>query len=439
MSRQYRTSGNKKASRTRRQQRRAPTKRRKQAQAAAAEIQMPLDRDELIRLSQDSLHTFAVEMGLTIAGRLLEDEVEQLCGARYQHQQGRIYTRFGRQGGVVTLAGQKLSLDRPRVRRSDGRGEAELPVYATLQRPEAMPESALRRMVRGVSCRDYEQVIDLACDGFGVKRSSVSRSFVRASAAAVKQLAQRRFDGLRFAALLIDGVEYAGETMIVALGILADGQKRVLGLRQGATENAEVVASLLEELRERGVATAQPTLFVLDGSKALAAGVKRVWGRNAVIQRCQVHKKRNVLAHVPEEHREEIERDLHLAWSQTDHEAARAQLQHLVRRLRQISPDAAASLAEGLDETITVLRLRVPQTLRKTLKSTNPIESALDVVRTVTQRVKRWRSGDMRQRWCVAGLLRAEEKFKRVKGHKQIPQLLAALDAELLDTKRRTG
>lgn len=404
-----------------------------------AALQLPLDREALVRMAQESLHTFAVEIGLTIAGRLLEDEAERLCGRRYQRNPERRHTRFGRQSGVVTLAGQKLPIRRPRVRRTDGSGESELPTYALLQREEAMPEAALRRMVRGVSCRDYEQVVDVAREGFGVKKSSVSRSFVRASSEAVQQLAARSFDGTRFMAILIDGVEYAGEMMVVALGINVEGYKQVLGLRQGATENAEVVTSLLEELRERGVASNQPTLFVLDGSKALAAGVKRVWGRHAIIQRCQVHKQRNVMAHVPEEYADEIAADLCGAWSQTDAAAADAQLQRLVRRLRQISPDAAASLEEGLDETITVIRLQVPGLLRKTLKSTNPIESALDIVTTLTRRVKRWRDGNMRQRWCAAGLLRAEEKFRRVKGYRQIPQLLAALDAQLIDTKRKTG
>jgi putative transposase len=439
MSDQYRRQSRQKARRKKTRKAGRGRPRSGSVPAVAGEVQLPLDREELVRLAQDSLHTFAVEMGLAIAGRLLEDEVERLCGPRYQRTEERTHTRFGRQPGVVTLAGQKLSLPRPRVRHTDGSGEAELEIYSVLQREDAMPEAALRRMVCGVSCRDYEKVVDVAREGFGVKKSSVSRSFVRASAEAVQKLAERRYQDVRFAAIMIDGVDYAGQMMVVALGLTAGGEKRVLGLRQGATENTEVVTSLLEELRERGVATDQPTLFVLDGAKALHAAVKRVWGRLAVIQRCQVHKKRNVMAHVPQEHRDEVERDLHDAWSETNYEAAKAKLQRLVRRLRQISPDAAASLAEGLEETITIIRLKVPELLGKTLKSTNPIESALDVVTNLTRRVKRWRDGDMRQRWCAAGLLRAEEKFNRVKGYKQIPQLLAALDAQLLDTKRQTG
>jgi transposase-like protein len=340
---------------------------------------------------------------------------------------------------VVTLAGQKLPVNRPRVRGARGGAEVELDTYALLQREEAMPSAVLRRMVNGVSCRNYEQVVDLACEGFGVQRSSVSRSFVRASSEAIRQLVERTFFGTRFAAIMIDGLEYAGETLVVALGITAEGQKLALGLRQGATENAEVVTSLLEELRERGVATDQPTLFVLDGSKALAAGVRRVWGDKAILQRCQVHKKRNVLAHVPEAHAAEVARDLQDAWGEKNYDAAWAKLQRLKKRLAAISPDAAASLAEGLEETITVIRLKLPEALAKTLKSTNPIESAIDIVRTLTARVKRWRDGDMKLRWCSAGLLRAEKKFRRLKGYRQIPQLIAALDSQLLDTRRKTG
>jgi putative transposase len=421
------------------ERKRAKCAHRRAARQERREVQLWLDREETIRLAQEALHAFAVEMGLRVAGKLLEDEVERLCGPRYRWQADRVASRYGRQPGVITLAGQKVGVERPRARYSDGRGEVSLETYALLQRDEALPEACLKRMVRGVSTRDYEGVVDLAREGFAVKKSSVSRGFVRASAAAVKELATRRFDGVRFAAVFIDGVEYAGETMVVALGMTAEGTKRVLGLRQGATENAEVVTSLLEELQERGLDTSLPTLFVLDGAKALRAAVRRVWGRQAVIQRCQVHKKRNVRAHLAEEHHAELNRRLGTAWSETNYEQALSQLQGTVRWLERLSPDAAASLREGLEETITVIRLGVPNLLRKTLASTNPIESALDVVRTLTRRVKRWRAGDMRRRWSTAGLLRAEQKFNRVQGYRQIPQLLAALDATLLDNKSKAG
>jgi putative transposase len=215
----------------------------------------------------------------------------------------------------------------------------------------------------------------------------------------------------------------------VAMGISEDGTKRMLGLRQGATENAVVCTELLEDLRERGLDTTRPTLLVLDGSKALHGAARRTWGQNAVIQRCQVHKKRNVKAHVPEKHLSELDQRLGAAYEETDYEAAKQSLEGTAKWLSRINPDAAASLREGLEETLTVVRLGVSSALRRTLATTNPIESALSVTRRVTARVTRWRDGDMRKRWCAAGLLRAEAKFRRVKGRRAMPTLLKALES----------
>jgi transposase-like protein len=408
-----------------------------------AAIQLPLCREELMALMQDSLASFATEMGLRIASKLLEDEVDRRCGPRYEHRADRELTRYGRQRGVVMLAGQKLPIDRPRVRSSDGQGDVKLETYDLLKREEAMPEACLRRMVRGVSTRDYEDVIDLATQGFGVKRSSVSRGFVKATAQEIQALAERRFDGMRFVAVFIDGQEYASETMVVALGVTEQGEKRILGLRQGATENAEVVASLLEDLRERGLDTSVATLFVLDGAKALHAAVKRVFGKRAVIQRCQVHKARNVKAHLAEKHHDQLATQLAAAYSETSYERALESLQTTAAWLGRLSPAAAASLREGMEETLTVVKLGVPELLRRTLATTNPVESALSVTVKVTGRVKRWRDGDMRLRWCTAGLLRAEERFRRVKGHKQLPLLVAVLERlanpQPLDERKKTA
>lgn len=404
--------------------------------------QFPSTHVEFLSLAQESLHSFALDLGVLFAGRLLEDEVTVLCGPRYERNRERGATRYGHQPGVVSLAGQKVSVLRPRVRSVSPHGtrsEVELPLYRAMQRPESMPEACLKRMVRRVSCRDYEGVVDVAQEGFGVKKSSVSRGFVRASADAVRALAERRWDGVRFLAVFIDGIEYAGETLVVALGLDAQGHKHVLGVREGATENALVVTALLEELVERGLHTTQPMLFVLDGAKALAAAVKRVCGRQALIQRCQVHKQRNVKAHLAEAHHAELERRLHTAYAQTDYDQAVSLLEDAVHWLKRINPAAAASLQEGLEETVSVVRLQLPEKLRRTLATTNPIESALSVVRDLTSRVKRWRDGDMRLRWCATGLLRAEEKFRRIKGHRELPQLITALDALLLDAKARAG
>jgi transposase-like protein len=412
----------------------------RQAVAASRELQLPLDVEALLELTREALSSFAVEMGLRVAQCLLEDEVTQRCGQRHERVPGRNETRFGHQRGFVTLAGQKASIEKPRVRRTDGGGEVELERYALLQSPDAMPQSALNHLVHGVSTRRYEQVVQQAQAGFGVKKSSVSRGFVRASAVEVQRLAERRFEGERFAVIFIDAQPYAGEMMVVALGITTSGEKRLLGLRQGATENAVVVASLLEELRERGVRTDVPTLFVLDGAKALSAAVVRVWGKFAVIQRCQVHKRRNVEAHLSDHHHQELRTRLNAAYHEQSVTQARALLATTVKWLRRISPAAAASLEEGLEETLTVVRLGVPELLRKTLSTTNPIESAFSVAESVTRRVKRWRDGDMRERWCVAGLLDAESRFNRIQGHKHLPQLLDALERlqqQALDQKRK--
>ncbi len=406
-------------------------------ETAGREIELSLDRDELLGLMQDSLESLALKPGMLVVSSLLEDEVTRLCGPRHERQPHRTHTRYGHQRGTATLSGQKIPIACPRVRRADGGGEVPLETYARLQSPEAMPEAVLRRMVRGVSTRDYANVIDLTRDGFGVKKSSVSRDFVRASAAQVKALAERRFDGLHFPVIMIDGVEYAGETMIVAAGITADGTKRVLGLRQGATENAAVCVALLEDLQARGLDASRPVLLVLDGAKALHAAAKRVWGQNGVIQRCQVHKKRNVKAHVPEKHQPELERRLSEAYHETGYEAAKLSLEATARWLDRINADAASSLREGLEETLAVVRLGLSGALRRTLATTNPIESALSVTRRVTARVTHWRDGEMRRRWCAAGLLRAESKFRRIKGHRSLPALIKALEEST--RARRTG
>lgn len=422
-------------------QRRRVRRIKQQAVAQAREVQLPLDVEMLVEMSRQALSSFAVEVGLKVAQCLLEDEVTQRCGQRHERLPGREETRFGHQRGFVTIAGQKVPVEKPRVRSTDGRGEADLERYRLLQSPDALPQAALDHLVNGVSTRRYEQAVQLARQGFGVKRSSVSRGFVRASAAEVERLAERRFEEERFAVIFVDAQPYAGEMMVVALGITISGEKRLLGLRQGATENATVVTSLLEELRERGVRTDVPTLFVLDGAKALHAAVIRVWGKFAVIQRCQIHKRRNVEAHLPDKHHDELRQRLNAAYHETNATQARTLLAATVKWLRRISPAAAASLEEGLEETLTVVRLGVPELLRKTLSTTNPIESAFSVAESVTRRVKRWRDGDMRQRWCVAGLLDAESRFNRIKGYKHLPQLLAALDrlvdAPTLDTQRK--
>jgi putative transposase len=397
--------------------------------AVGGQVVAALDRDEVLELLREGLHNLAVELGRVVAVGLLEDEVNRVCGKRYSHDSaGRKATRHGGQRGWVMVDGQKLPLARPRARYTDGRGEVKLERYRELQQPRRLRETVLRRMLHGVSGRNYEEVVGRVRESFGVKRASVSRAFVRATADRVRELRERRWDGVRFAAIVIDGKSFAREMMVAVLGITVDGAKQILGLRQGASENAQVCKDLLELLRERGVATDVPTLFVLDGAKALRAAVIGVWGENALIQRCRVHKKRNIKAYLERQHWPELERRLAEAWGEKDYGRALALLKQTVAWLGRINPDAAGSLQEGLEETLTIVRLGVHRALRKTLASTNVIESAFSVVEQVTGRVKRWRGGDMRWRWCAAGLLHAEQHFRRVDGYRHIGALMAALD-----------
>ena len=395
------------------------------------------DADQLRLLMHESLTSFAVEIGTQVALSLLEDDVTRLCGEKSQRVLDRVNNRHGTQPGYIILGGQKLAVQRPRVR-SIGNEEVELSVYSNLQAENAMPAAALAKMVRGVSCRDYEAVVDTARAGFGVKKSSVSRNFIEATREQVEQFTQRRFDKTTFTAVFIDGIAFSGEMMVAALGVAEDGAKHVLGVVRGETENAEIVTSLLTNLRDRGLVATVPTLFCLDGSKALAAGVKRVFGENAVIQRCQEHKTRNVEGHVAKKHQPEVRRRLNEAYAQLNYDDGKRLLLDTVTWLRTINSDAANSLLEGLEETLTITTLGLEGDLKRFFRTTNAVESMFSRARDVTRRVKRYRDGDMRHRWCIAGLLRAEEGFLRIRGYKDLPTLTKALREHVLDIQNQS-
>lgn len=393
-------------------------------------LQLDLDAEAMVKTLREEIHAFAVQAGLAVAQSLLVDEVNRLCGPRYAHDPNTELFRHGSQPGWAVMAGQKVGLKKPRVQKKGG-GEVTLERYALLQQSDALDEAALRRMIRNVSTRNYEAVVDTATESFGVKKSSVSRNFVRASAAELKTLCERCWDDERFVAIFIDGKNFADAMIVVALGVTEKGEKRILGLRQGATENAEVVKALLEDLAERGVKTGEDTLFVLDGAKALASAVRKLWGQRALIQRCRIHKKRNVEGHLAEKHHEELHSRLRTAWDEPDYEKALKSLKTTAAWLERLNPDAASSLREGMAEMLTVTRLGVTGALLKTLATTNPIESALSVAADTTRRVKRWREGDMRLRWCAAGMLRAESRFRRVRGYADLPKLIQAMERAL--------
>jgi len=262
---------------------------------------------------------------------------------------------------------------------------------------------------------------------YGVEKSAVSAQFIAASREKLQELMERPLGELNFGVVLIDATPFRDRQMVVALGIRNDGRKLVLGLREGATENATVVGELLSDLAARGLDFSVPRLYVLDGSQALLAAVRRHAGEAALIQRCQVHKRRNVLDHLPEEHRAAVGKKLQNAYAMSEYADAKRALTRLLRELMELNPSAARSLEEGMEETLTVHRLRVPEKLRRTLASTNVIESAFSIVETVCRNVKRWRAGDQIERWVGSGLLVAERQFNRVRGYREIPTLLSAL------------
>jgi transposase-like protein len=281
----------------------------------------------------------------------------------------------------------------------------------------------------GLSTRKYGRAVREFAEAYGLEKSAISEHFIEASREKLKEMMERRLDKLRLCALLIDATPFAGQQMVAALGISQDGRKTILGIRQGATENATVVGELLGDLMHRGLDFAELRLYVLDGGKALHAAVKKYAGESAPIQRCQVHKRRNVLDHLTDEQKPLVAKKLNVAYALEDYDAAQQALHALHRELMDLNPSAARSLGEGLEETLTVHRLHVPPRLRKTLASTNVIESAFSIVERVCANVKRWHAGDQRERWVGSGLLVAEKQFRRVQGHKQIPILLRGLEA----------
>jgi transposase-like protein len=282
-------------------------------------------------------------------------------------------------------------------------------------------------MMRGLSTRNYGPVVKDFASAYGIEKSAVSEHFIEASKDNLKTLMERALGNMKLCAVLIDGTPFKGRQMIVALGIGNDGTKTVLGLREGATENTAVVSALLSDMVERGLDFSMPRLYILDGGKALTAAVKKHAGEAAFIQRCQVHKKRNVIDHLPEAYKADVKRKLQNAYSMVEYADAKRALERLHRELMGINPSAARSLEEGMEETLTVHRLRVPQQLRRTLSSTNVIESAFSIVETVCRNVKRWRDGDHIERWIASGLVVAERQFRKVVGYREIPMFIATM------------
>ena len=331
--------------------------------------------------------------------------------------------RWGTEPGYCVVMGPKVPITRPRVRGVDDR-EVRLGSYELFPRGAPLTAAVWSKLMWGLSTRQYGQAVRQFMEAYGLEKSAVSEHFIEASRTKLKELMERRLEKKNFCARLIDGTPFVGQLMIAALGIGQDGRKTIWGIRQGASENATVVSELLDDLAARGFDFSPPRLYVLDGGKTLPVAVRRHAGEAALIQRCQAHKRRNVLDHLPEDQRPLVAKQLNTAYAMADYAPAKPALDRLHRELMDVNPRAARRLAEGLEETLTVHRLRVPRLRRQTWASTNVIASAFAVVEKVWANVKRWHPGDQRERWVGAGLLVAENHFRRVKGYLLIPRLL---------------
>ena len=397
-------------------------------------LQVQVSLHDLMGAAKEGLLALAVAVGLDVLRSMMEAEVTAIVGPKGKHNPNRKAFRHGTEEGRVVLGGRKVPIQRPRVRTKDGQ-EVRLESYEAFQDEQLLTQAALERMLHGLSTRRYHHGLEPVGDDLpavATSKSSVSRHFVAATRKALAELLARPLGEQRYLVLMLDGIEVADHTVVVALGITADGQKQILGLWEGATENAAVCRALLTDLVERGLRVDGGILVVIDGAKALRAAVRDVLGAKATVQRCQVHKKRNVLDHLPDEARAWVGRKLDQAWRETDYEKARTALTSLAKTLDDKYPGAATSLREGLEETLTVLRLELPEALRKTLRSTNPIESAFEKVRMACRNVKRWRNGQQVLRWTAAGLLEAEKGFRRIKGYRQLPMMSEALSRHVV-------
>ena len=392
---------------------------------------------QLVGAAKEGLLALSVEVGLGVLRELLEQEVDELVGPKGKWNRDRTAVRHGHEDGEVTLGGQRVGVERPRVRTADGESEVPLSTYEHFADRDQLEDVVLERMLAGVSTRQYRRVqepvgTEVQADARSTSKSAVSRTFVQRTRDQLWRLMNRPLADVRLAVLMLDGIELHGYTNIVALGITTEGEKLALGLWDGSTENATVAAALLADLVDRGLDVEQGLLFVIDGSKALRKAIRQVFGNDVPVQRCVQHKQRNVLDHLPERDREPVKARLRRAWKETDHDGALEQLNLLALELDRAHPGAAASLREGMEETLTVTRLGITGKLKLTLQSTNPCESMISTVRVIHRNVKHWSSGDMCLRWTAAGMLKAETRFRKVEGYRGLATLAVRIEQDLL-------
>ncbi len=384
---------------------------------------------------REGLLALAVGTGLQVMDAILEESVTALCGPKGRHDPERTAVRHGHEDGSVALGGRKVPVRRPRVRSADRTRELEIPAYEHFSSTELLGKLAMEKMLAKLSTRRYRFGLEpvgekVEARATSTSRSAVSRRFVERTEHALAELLAGDLSALDLVALMVDGVHFADHVCVVAMGIDVTGVKHPLAVVEGDTENATVVKDLFVGLRERGLDMARPILVVIDGAKALASAVTAVFDR-PVLARCQLHKIRNVEAKLPKALAKTVATKMRAIYHYDDVLRAEAELEDLARQLQRSHPGAAGSLREGLSETLTVMRLGVPPTLARTLRSTNAIESMIEICRDHSSNVKRWRDGQMALRWCAAGMAEAAKQFRKVNGFMHLPELRQKLDATI--------
>jgi putative transposase len=410
------------------------TSRKNQSRAIGIQTAMPLDDGTLTTPTTVAMIQALIPLGLRAVEEALLAEVTALAGPRYSHDDAHPdIARWGSQAGSIYLADQKLPITVPRVRDRRAGREVPLATYAQLQQPRGQDVGLFRRVLGGLSCREYEAAAEAVPEAFGLARSSVSRRFVRASAHELRRLQERRLDDAEWLVLVLDGKTFAGDQLVLALGVTVTGEKRILGLVQTASENKRVIASFLRELGDRGFPLDRPLLAVLDGAKGLRAAVREVFG-DIPVQRCQWHKRENVVSYLAKQDQPTWRRKLQAAYAHPTYGDAKRALERLHRELRLVNESAAASLAEGLEETLTLHRLKVFPELGVSFKTTYLIESVMARLEAKTHRVTRWRTSDQKLRWCASALTAMQQQFRRVKAYRHLPLLQQALKDKLTTT-----
>ena len=393
----------------------------------------PLRHLPLVDLLVDTrteLFELAMRAGLKVFTTMLEEDRTALCGPRYAHEPDRLASRAGTVRSEVMLGGRKVAIQQPRVHTADG--EVALPTFQTMAHRDPLDRRVVEQMRVGVATRQYARSLEpitADLESRGTSKSAVSRRFVAKTQAQLETWQAAPLEDLDLVGLLLDGVHVGEHCVIVALGVAVDGTKHALGLWEGSTENATVCQSLLSNLQSRGLRTDRSLLVLLDGSKALRKAVRETFGDVALVQRCQIHTLRNILDHLPERQRPWVTAIVQRAYRSTDVATATRLLPDLARRLDTGHPSAAASVREGLEETLTIVALGLSEALRCSFSTTNAVESLISRTRHVKRHVKRWRGGQMVVRWVAAGVLEAVKGFRRLQGHKELPKLIAALRA----------